>query len=53
MKTTKPHTIDWPQIERFLESADKKADKKLVSARKILEFGGLACGNFIASRSRP
>src|ERR1035438_9161370 len=34
MKTIKPHTIDWPQIERFLASAEKK----LVSARKILEF---------------
>lgn len=34
MKNVKPHPTDWPQIERFLESAEKK----LVSARKILEF---------------
>jgi uncharacterized protein (UPF0332 family) len=34
MKNVKPHTVDWPQIERFLESAERR----LVSARKILEF---------------
>jgi uncharacterized protein (UPF0332 family) len=34
MKNVKPHTVDWPQIERFLESAERK----LASARKILEF---------------
>lgn len=34
MKNVKPHTIDWPQIERFLESADRR----LASARRIVEF---------------
>jgi uncharacterized protein (UPF0332 family) len=34
MKNVTPHTIDWPQIERFLESAERR----LASARKILEF---------------
>lgn len=34
MKKTKPHTTNWPQIERFLQSADKK----IISAQKILEF---------------
>jgi uncharacterized protein (UPF0332 family) len=34
MNKFSPHFIDWRQIERFLQSAEKK----LVSARKILEF---------------
>lgn len=34
MKRLKPHAVDWPQIGRFLRSAEKK----LASARKILEF---------------
>jgi uncharacterized protein (UPF0332 family) len=34
MKKTKTHATDWSQIERFLQSADKK----ILSARKILEF---------------
>jgi uncharacterized protein (UPF0332 family) len=34
MKNFKPHATDWPQIERFLQSAETK----LVSARKIIEF---------------
>ena len=39
MKKLKPHKIDWDQIERFLRSAEKK----LVSAHKILEFDEEAC----------
>jgi hypothetical protein len=39
MKRLKPHTIDWPQIDRFLAGADKK----LASARKILAFDEEAC----------
>src|SRR5271167_571205 len=39
MKKVKPHTVDWAQIERFLESADKK----LTSAHKILAFAEEAC----------
>jgi uncharacterized protein (UPF0332 family) len=39
MKKFKPHAVDWAQIERFLASADKK----LVSARKILAFDEEAC----------
>ena len=38
-KKLKPHTVDWAQIERFLASADKK----LVSAQKILAFDDEAC----------
>ncbi|MGA7379776.1 MAG: hypothetical protein WBX03_02905 [Terriglobales bacterium] len=34
MKKLKAHIVDWPQIERFLQSAEKK----LGSARKILVF---------------
>lgn len=39
MKKLKPHRIDWAQIVRFLASADKK----LVSAHKILAFDEEAC----------
>jgi len=39
MKQLKPHAVDWAQIERFLASADKK----LVSAYKILAFDEEAC----------
>ena len=39
MKKSKPHTTDWPQIDRFLQSAEKR----LSSARKILEFDEEAC----------
>ena len=39
MKKLKPHKVDWGQIERFLASADKK----LVSAHKILAFDEEAC----------
>src|ERR1700677_1811135 len=39
MKKLKPHAADWAQIDRFLASADKK----LVSARKILAFDEEAC----------
>ncbi len=39
MKKTKPHRVDWPQIERFLLSAEKK----LASAHKILAFDEEAC----------
>ena len=38
-KKLKSHTVDWPQIERFLAGADKK----LVSAHKILAFDEEAC----------
>jgi uncharacterized protein (UPF0332 family) len=34
VKKLKPQKVDWAQIERFLQSAEKK----LVSARKILVF---------------
>jgi uncharacterized protein (UPF0332 family) len=34
MKKTKPQTVDWRQIERFLQSAEKK----LATAQKILAF---------------
>src|SRR6202166_3266813 len=34
MKKLKPHAVNWPQIERFLQSAEKK----LASAHKILAF---------------
>jgi uncharacterized protein (UPF0332 family) len=34
VKKLKPQKVDWAQIERFLQSADKK----LVSAHKILAF---------------
>ena len=39
MKKLKPQKVDWAQIERFLQSAEKK----LVSARKILAFDEEAC----------
>src|SRR2546428_12078717 len=39
MKKLKPHKVDWAQIERFLESAEKK----LVSAHKIFAFDEEAC----------
>jgi uncharacterized protein (UPF0332 family) len=39
VKKLKPQKIDWAQIERFLQSAEKK----LASARKILAFGEEAC----------
>jgi hypothetical protein len=39
MKKLEPHAVDWAQIDRFLASADKK----LVSARKILAFDEEAC----------
>lgn len=39
MKKFKPHTVDWPQIDRFLSSADRK----LASAHKILQFDEEAC----------
>ena len=39
MKKLKPHVVDWAQIERFLTSADKK----LVSAHRILAFDEEAC----------
>src|SRR2546430_2690097 len=39
MKKLKPHAVDWAQIDRFLAGADKK----LVSARKILAFDEEAC----------
>jgi hypothetical protein len=39
MKKLKPHNVDWAQIDRFLASADKK----LVSAHKILAFDEEAC----------
>jgi uncharacterized protein (UPF0332 family) len=34
MKNIKPHAVNWPQIERFLEGAEKK----LASAHKIIAF---------------
>ena len=39
MKKLKPHKTDWAQVERFLQSAEKK----LVSAHKILAFDEEAC----------
>jgi hypothetical protein len=39
MKKFKPHKVDWSQIERFLQSAEKK----LASAHKILAFDEEAC----------
>jgi uncharacterized protein (UPF0332 family) len=39
MRKFKPHTVDWPQIDRFLASADRK----LTSAQKILQFDEEAC----------
>lgn len=39
MKKLKPQRVDWRQIDRFLQSAEKK----LVSARKILAFDEEAC----------
>ena len=36
---TKPQKVDWAQIERFLQSAEKK----LASAHKILAFDEEAC----------
>lgn len=39
MKKLQPHSVDWAQIERFLTSAEKK----LVSAQKILAFDEEAC----------
>ncbi len=39
MEKFKRHTADWSQVERFLARAEKKA----VSARKILAFDEEAC----------
>jgi uncharacterized protein (UPF0332 family) len=39
MKKFKPYSIDWPQIDRFLASAERK----LASAHKILAFDEEAC----------
>ena len=39
MKKLKPQKVDWAQIERFLQSAEKK----LASAYKILAFDEEAC----------
>jgi len=39
MKKLKRHAVEWAQIDRFLASADKK----LVSANKILAFDEEAC----------
>lgn len=39
MKRLVPHKVDWGQIERFLQSAEKK----LASAHKILAFDEEAC----------
>jgi uncharacterized protein (UPF0332 family) len=39
MRKFKPHAVDWPQIDRFLTSADRK----LASAHKILLFDEEAC----------
>lgn len=39
MKKLKPHAVDWAQIERFLAGAEKK----LASARRILDFDEEAC----------
>jgi uncharacterized protein (UPF0332 family) len=39
VKKLKPQKVDWAQIERFLQSAEKK----LASAYKILAFDEEAC----------
>src|SRR5437879_3814487 len=39
VKKLKPQKVDWAQIERFLQSAEKK----LASAQKILAFDEEAC----------
>ena len=39
MKKLHAHKVDWAQIERFLQSAEKK----LAAARKILAFDEEAC----------
>ena len=39
MKKLKPQKVDWVQIERFLQSAERK----LASAHKILAFDEEAC----------
>jgi len=39
VKKLRPHRVDWEQIERFLQSAEKK----LTSAQKILAFDEEAC----------
>ncbi|MGB7846167.1 MAG: HEPN domain-containing protein [Candidatus Acidiferrum sp.] len=39
MKKLKPQKVDWAQIERFLQSAEKK----LASAHRILAFDEEAC----------
>ena len=39
MKKLKPHKVDWLQIDRFLQSAEKK----LTAAQKILAFDEEAC----------
>ena len=39
MKKLKPQKVDWAQIERFLQNAEKK----LASAHKILAFDEEAC----------
>ena len=39
MKKLRPQQVDWAQIARFLQSADKK----LASAHKILAFDEEAC----------
>jgi uncharacterized protein (UPF0332 family) len=39
VKKIKPQIVDWPQIERFMRSAEKK----LASARKIIAFDEEAC----------
>jgi len=39
VKKLKPHRVDWAQIERFLQSAERK----LASAYKILAFDEEAC----------
>jgi uncharacterized protein (UPF0332 family) len=39
VKKLKPHKVDWAQIERFLQGAEKK----LASAQKILSFDEEAC----------
>jgi uncharacterized protein (UPF0332 family) len=39
VKKLKPQKVDWAQIERFLQSAEKK----LASAHKILAFDEEAC----------
>jgi uncharacterized protein (UPF0332 family) len=39
VKKLKPQRVDWEQIERFLQSAEKK----LASAHKILAFDEEAC----------